>query len=83
MENEDLLSMTPLEREEERKKCENQRQILSARLAHPEENLTGPPGSEVANLAYALCLLNERIAAIDDLQKARKHGTVISFRPRS
>ena len=83
MQNDDLLSMTPMEREEERRKCGEQHEMLSAKLAHPEENLTESARSELANLAYALCLLNERIAAIDDLKRARKQGTVISFRPRS
>jgi len=40
MQNDDLLSMTPIEREEERRKCGEQREILSAKFAHSEENLT-------------------------------------------
>jgi hypothetical protein len=79
MQNEDLLSMTPMEREEERRKCGEQHEILWAKFAHPEENLTESVRSELADFAYALGLLNERIAAIDDLKSPRKRGIVLSF----
>ena len=82
MQNDDLLSMTPIEREEERRKCGEQREILSAKFAHSEENLTEAARSELVNFGYALCPLNERIATIDDLEETR-NSHFFSTRPQA